>query len=203
MFTPQELKRPAFNKTLKGYVPSEVDEYVFFLLTKYKEVYEGYAALEAKYKEAVDRLDAAKNEENTITQTIVNAQKMADAIIADAKSKSKEITDSVSAGCERVLEAYRRKVAEERDKLAECEELVLRFKDSLYEAYKAHIEMIDKIMPDADPTPYLSDEELVDTAIDFAKESLDPETLGEIMGADDESDAADDSDESDDGSDEE
>ncbi len=188
MFSPQDLKRPAFNKTIKGYVPGEVDEYVMFLLTKYKELYDAHASLEAKYKEVVDQLDTAKSEESTITQTIVNAQKMADAIVADAKTKAKDITDSVSAGCERVLEVYRAKVAEQRDKLAECEELVLKFKDSLYAAYKNHIAMIDEIMPDTEPTPYLSDEELVDTAIDFAKESLDPGTLEELVGAEEDTD---------------
>jgi len=203
MFSPQELKRPAFNKTLKGYVPSEVDEYVMFLLTKYKEVYDECAILEAKYKKVADQLDEAKSEESTITQTIVNAQKMADAIVADAKSKAKAITDSVTAGCERVLDAYRTKVAAERDKLAECEALVLEFKESLYAAYKGHIEMIDRIMPDAEPTPYISDEDLVDTAIEFAKETLDPGTLEEVVGADEEVTESADTDETDEDSDKE
>ncbi len=192
MFSPQDLKRPAFNKTLKGYVPAEVDEYIMFLLKKYKEVYDEYAVLEEKYKAALEKLDTAKSEESAITQTIVNAQKMADAIVGDAKAKANEIKSSVADGCDRVLEVYVNKVSEQRERLAESERLVMQFKDELFAAYKKHIALLDEIMPDEPATPYLSDDELVDKAIDLAKESLDPETLNELSGADT-SDASDDS----------
>ena len=35
MLAPHELKSKAFSKTLKGYSPAEVDDYIEFLIDKY------------------------------------------------------------------------------------------------------------------------------------------------------------------------
>ena len=39
MLAPHELKSKAFSKTLKGYSPAEVDDYIEFLIDKYTELY--------------------------------------------------------------------------------------------------------------------------------------------------------------------
>lgn len=183
MISPQDIKRNAFSKTLKGYSTTEVDEYILFLIKKYNEAYNEYAELERKYNSVLNQLNEVKSEENTISATIVSAQKMADAIVNDAKEKANEIKSAVSDGCDKILGAYMTKVTAERDKLAKCEEAVADFKESLYVAYKKHIALIDGIMPDEEPTPYLSDEELEDKAVAFANEKINPSTLEEINAA--------------------
>lgn len=172
MISSQDIKRRSFSKTIKGYTPSEVDEYISYLLSKYNEVCNEYTELEKKYNVTLDKLEMAKSEENTISATIVNAQKMADAIIADAKAKADEIRSAVSGACDRIVDVYLEKVKSERDKLAKLEQTAASFKASLYEAYKEHIAVIDNIMPDQEPTPYLSDEELESKAVELAKEQM-------------------------------
>ena len=172
MVSPKELKKAIFSKTIKGYAVNEVDEYIAVLLARYNELYAECAELERKYSAALIRLNEVKSEETIVTETILNAQKMADAIINDAKQKSNEIKGSVSDSCNRILDVYRVKVAAERDKLVECEKAVAEFKDSLYNAYRQHISLIDNIMPDEEPTPYLTDDELEDKAVELANEKI-------------------------------
>ncbi len=172
MLSPRELKRGVFSKALKGYSAAEVDEYIHFLLSKYAEAYNEYLELERKYAEVVEQLNDAKSEENAISTTIVNAQKMADAIVTDAKEKAVGIKNAVSDSCDNILDSYMAKVTAERDKLAECEAAVLEFKTALLNAYKKHLDLINDIMPDEEPTPYLSDEELEDMAVDAANEKI-------------------------------
>lgn len=169
---PQDIKKKTFTKTLKGYNPAEVDEYISYVLSKYSDACQEYAELEKKLAVALEKLELAKSEENMISATIVNAQKMADAIVADAKTKADDIRTTVSETCEKIISAYVEKVKTERDKLAKVEEAAISFKDSLYEAYKEHIAMIDNIMPDEEPTPYLSDEELELKAVELAQEQI-------------------------------
>lgn len=183
MISPQDLKRTSFSKTLKGYSTTEVDEYVLFLLTKYNEAYSEYAELERKYNAVLAKLEEVKSEENTISATIVNAQKMADVIVNDAKEKANEIKSAVSESCDRIIDVYMAKVTAERDKLAKCEQAVADFKDMLYDAYRKHIALIDGIMPDEEPTPYLSDEELESKAVELANEKITPATLEEVSEA--------------------
>lgn len=173
---PQDIKKKTFTKTLKGYNPSEVDEYISYLLSKYSEACQEYAELEKKHQFALEKLELAKSEENMISATIVNAQKMADAIVADAKTKADDVRNTVSETCEKIIAAYVEKVASERDKLAKVEKAVIDFKESLYDAYKEHIALIDNIMPDEEPTPYLSNEELEEKAVELAQEQINSES---------------------------
>ena len=103
-----------------------------------------------------------------------------DAIVTDAKQKAYEITSSVSDTCDEIIDVYMAKVKAEREKLVKCEAAVAEFKDMLFEAYKKHIELIDKVMPDCDPTPYLSDEDLESKAVEFANEKI-SSTIGEAV----------------------
>ncbi len=183
MISPQDLRPTAFSKTLKGYATGEVDGYIVHLLNKYNEAYLEHQELERKYAVALEQLDVAKNEESTISATIVNAQKMADAIVNDAKEKAAEIKNAVSESCDRILSAYREKVSAERDKLTQCELAVAQFKNELYEAYKKHLTMIDNLMPDEDVTPVLTDDQLEEKAVVLAHEKLSKGDAGVDMTA--------------------
>ncbi len=172
MISPQDIKKKTFSKTLKGYNPAEVDEYVSFLISKYNDACGEYAELEKKYNVTLEKLEQAKSEENTISATIVNAQKMADAIVADAKAKADDIRTAVSETCDRIIDVYLEKVKAERDKLAKVEQTAVNFKAALFDAYKEHIANIENIMPDEEKTPYLTDEELEAKAVELAKEQM-------------------------------
>ena len=84
MVLPAELKKKEFSKGFKGYNAAEVDEYVSYLLAKYSEAYRDYAELEKKYKAALVKLDEAKSDENAFSAMVLDAHKMADAIVSDA-----------------------------------------------------------------------------------------------------------------------
>ena len=100
------------------------------------------------------------------------ANKKADDTISEATAKAEEIRNAVNDSCNAIIDAYVSKVAAERDKLIKCEDAVAKFKDDLYDAYRNHIKAVDAIMPDVDPTPFLTDEELEARAMKMAKEKL-------------------------------
>ncbi|MGN1121416.1 MAG: DivIVA domain-containing protein [Eubacteriales bacterium] len=174
MMLPAELKKKEFSKVIKGYSSAEVDEYISYLLAKYNEAYRDYTELEKKYKNTLIQLEEAKNDESTFSALVLDARKMADAIVRDANAKAKAITDAVSESCNKILDAYKESVIAERDKLAKTEKLALQFKESLYTAYREHIDAIDKILPDEPEEDKglsaVGDEELVDSALDLARQ---------------------------------
>lgn len=183
MVNPQELKQAAFSKSFKGYSVSEVEEYILYLTETYGELYAAYESLEAQYKSAVDALAEATDADVMATNTVKRAVAQAEEIVAEANKTAEEkvseatkraddIKNSVGESCDKILDVYLSRVTEERDKLVKCEKAVAEFKDALYDAYRNHISMIDKIMPDIEPTPYFSDEELEAKAVELAKEKL-------------------------------
>ena len=78
------LKSKAFSKTLKGYSPAEVDDYIEFLIDKYTELYRENNELERKLKIVVTNFDEIRDEEEAIRSTLLKAQKLGEKIIRDA-----------------------------------------------------------------------------------------------------------------------
>ena len=76
MLAPHELKNKAFSKSLKGYNAAEVDDYIEFLIEKYTEAYRENSELDRKLRVVVNTLDEIKDEEESIRNTLISAQKM-------------------------------------------------------------------------------------------------------------------------------
>lgn len=112
------------------------------------------------------------NAKTSSEETLASAKNRAEEMVAAATARADEIKNSVNDSCDSILNAYREKVAAERDKLIKCEDAVAKFKDDLYDAYRAHIKDVDSIIPDVDPTPFLTDEELEARAMKLANEKL-------------------------------
>ena len=97
MLAPHELKNKPFSKSVRGYNPAEVDEYIELLIEKYTELYRENNELERKLKSVGSKLDQMRDEEESIRSTLLNAQKMAEKIVTDANTRADAITASISA----------------------------------------------------------------------------------------------------------
>ena len=171
MVAPHELKKRTFTKSVRGYNVNEVDDYFTFVFEKYTEAYNEYAELERKIRLLAEKLDQARTDEDAIKATIVNAQKMADAIIQDANQKAADITGAINDSCEEIIAEYRERAVQERNKLIEVEQAVSEFKNSLFDAYREHLNLIHDILPEDqdEQTAVQSEDELVDEALLRAK----------------------------------
>ena len=75
MLAPHELKNKTFSKTMRGYNPAEVDDYIEFLIDTYTNQYRENSELERKLKIEVTNLDEIKEEEEAIRSTLLKSQK--------------------------------------------------------------------------------------------------------------------------------
>ena len=66
MLPPYELEGKTFKRVMKGYNPAEVDEYLDFLIEKYKELYRAYSDLEKSHTAAKAELLTYKENESAI-----------------------------------------------------------------------------------------------------------------------------------------
>ena len=88
MLAPHELKSKSFSKSLKGYNPSEVDDYIEFLIDKYTELYRENSELERKLRIVVTNFDEIRDEEEAIRSTLLKSQKLGEKIIRDANERA-------------------------------------------------------------------------------------------------------------------
>lgn len=159
MLAPHELKNKPFTKSVRGYSPVEVDEYIELLIEKYTELYRENAELERKLKNVGSKLDQIRDEEESIRSTLLNAQKMAEKIVADANTRADAITASIKERCDSIIAKFRAELNDEKDEMWEIRTRILDFKKELFDAYREHIkslqelsvnEIEDIVLPDED-----------------------------------------------------
>ena len=128
MFTPQQIDQISFSRaTFGGYDMQAVDQFLEPLTEDYVTLYKENALLKSKMKFLVSKLEEYQNNEVSMKDAIVNAQKTCDMMVKEAEAKciamlaeanasamenAKKSDAMISAESARVEEA--KKVARER-----------------------------------------------------------------------------------------
>lgn len=147
MLPPYELKNKEFSKVMRGYNPSEVDEHFSFIIEKYTELYRENDELERKLKTAYARLDEIKNEEESIRNAMVNAQRASSKIMNEANDRADIIINTARKSCDKIIADFKKKIQEERAILLALNKAVSEFKEKLFKVYSTHISFIEGIEP--------------------------------------------------------
>lgn len=150
MLPPHELKNKSFTKTMRGYNPIEVDEYIDFLIEKYTELYRENDELERKLKVAVTRLDEIRSDEDSIRSALVDAKRAANKIKADAEDRAEAIVRAAKASCNTILADFNEKIILGQDTITELRLDALRLKQELFEKYSEHIRYIEALTANID-----------------------------------------------------
>lgn len=165
MLAPHELKNKSFSKTVRGYNPIEVDEYIEFLVDKYTEVYRENSELEKKFKTVAAKLDQMRAEEESIRTTLINAQKMAERIVNDASARADIITDSIKERSDAIIAQFRDQINGEKDEMWEIRTRILDFKKRVFDMYREHIESLQSLSVNEIEDIVLPDEDKLVTGI--------------------------------------
>ena len=116
MLTPQEVSTHAFTKAMMGgYNMAMVDEFLDELTDDYTALYKENAALKAKMKVLVEKVEEYRATEDSMRATLLTAQRMADSIVREAEAKRDEMMAQAQ-------DAARDKIQQYREELAICEE---------------------------------------------------------------------------------
>ena len=114
MLTPQEVSTHAFSKAVMGgYNMAMVDEFLDELTDDYTALYKENAALKAKLKVLVEKVEDYRATEDSMRATLLTAQKMADSIVHEAEAKREPFTSMIYMGdglsdvpCMKMMRAY-------------------------------------------------------------------------------------------------
>ena len=102
MLTADEIRNITFSSSMKGYKKEEVD----ILLDKVESDYEQFERtlreMNSKINELKGELEDCKNSQGNIQNVLVSAQKFADQIVEEAKTKSAEIISSAQESIEKI-----------------------------------------------------------------------------------------------------
>lgn len=181
-------KKKNFKRVPLGYNPSEVDEYIAYLLQRCSALQKQNGELENRLGAALSRLDGIKNEEETVRNALINAQRASTKIIADANERADKIILSIKNTCNAILLRFKEKIALQKNALAEMTESVEMLKNDLFEKYKQHIEMIEKLTPSYEYQEKLTNDEYAERVVRSVKEEIMKEYDVSLSSFDDDKD---------------
>ena len=98
MFTPQQIEQISFSRaTFGGYDMQAVDEFLEPLTEDYITLYKENALLKSKMKVLVGKLEEYRNNEASMKDAIVNAQKTCDMMVKEAEAKCTQMLNDANA----------------------------------------------------------------------------------------------------------
>ena len=154
MFTPQQIDQISFSKaTFGGYNMEDVDQFLEPLTEDYITLYKENALLKSKMKVLVSKLEEYRNNEASMRDAIVNAQKTCDQMVKDAEEKCKQmLTEANDIAIENAKNADAL-IAAENERVEDARRMAADKIDKLTEELNAAIQLLERIKTTNAPAP--------------------------------------------------
>ncbi len=145
MIASEDVRRVTFERAMRGYRCEDVDDYL-------KQVADSMDALSAENEDLqkklvvlAQRIDQYRAEEDTLRTTMINAQRLGENVIREAKQKAAEIIRAANIKSEDREQHARDEVELAKQELITLKKEADSFKKTLMGMYREHIEVLSKI----------------------------------------------------------
>ncbi len=192
----EDIANVSFRKAnIGGYKPDEVDSFIDKVVASYENLINEKEELMKKLGVLAQKIEEYREEEDSIRVTLLNAQKMANNSLKDAKNKAEIILKDARTRAEKIIDSAKQSVVEQEKILKDTQDKVINFRSKLISIYKEHLELIDA-MPKredfedneeiAEDTKNESIEQVVSKVADEVEEKHDEkEILNNLENSDD------------------
>lgn len=155
MIASEDVRRVTFDKAMRGYRCEDVDDYLRQVADSLDALSAENEDLQKKLVVLAQRIDQYRAEEDTLHTTLINAQRLGENVIKEAKQKAAEVIRAANIKAEDREQRARDEVELGQQELATIHKETANFKKSLLEMYRKHVELISKIpesgeIPDVD-----------------------------------------------------
>ena len=146
MFTPQQINQISFGKAVfNGYNMEDVDAFLEPLTEDYITLYKENALLKSKMKVLVSKLEEYRNNEASMKDAIVNAQKACDQMIKDAEAKCTQILSEANASAIENAKTADARIAAENERVEEARRVAAAKIDELEEQLNSCVKALERI----------------------------------------------------------
>ena len=146
MFTPQQIDQISFNRVaFGGYDMQAVDEFLEPLTEDYVTLYKENALLKSKMKVLVSKLEEYRNNETSMKDAIVNAQKTCDMMVKEAEAKCTQLLTDASAAAVENARNVDALIAAENARLEEARKVAAAKITELQEQIRECIQTLEQI----------------------------------------------------------
>ena len=154
MFTPQQIEQISFGRaTFGGYDMQSVDEFLEPLTEDYVTLYKENALLKSKMRVLVAKLEEYRQNEASMKDAMVNAQKTCDKMVKEAEAKCAQmLTDAGAAAAESSRNADAL-ISEENARVEEAKRAAAEKIETLEKELRACLDTLEGIKTANRPAP--------------------------------------------------
>lgn len=175
MLTPQEVSGRAFSKAaFGGYNMAMVDEFLDELTDDYTSLYKENAALKAKLKVLVDKVEEYRATEDSMRAALLTAQRMANTMVEEAEEKKKSMLAGAEDEARAKIGALQGEIELEQRKLNAAKAATADFLQKTRELAQAQLALIERA-PDLTPEEIVGDktaEQKAETDVNAIEERI-------------------------------
>ncbi len=146
MLTVDEIKNISFKKArIGGYSCDDVDEFIEKAADTVEELKKQYAEILAKSELLIKKVDEYKQDEDSVHQVMLKAEKEAAKTKKDAQEEAQKIVDDAKAEADRIIADANDRIIREKEMIVKIEQESANIRDKLIEAYEKQIEALRHI----------------------------------------------------------
>ena len=146
MFTPQQIEQISFGRaTFGGYDMQSVDEFLEPLTEDYITLYKENAILKSKMRVLVGKLEEYRQNEASMKDAIVNAQKTCDKMVKEAEAKCAQMLSDANAAAVESAKNASAMINEENARVEEARRTATVKIDELEAQLNACIQALERI----------------------------------------------------------
>ena len=146
MFTPQQIEQISFGKqTFGGYDMQAVDEFLEPLTEDYITLYKENALLKSKMKVLVGKLEEYRNNEASMKDAIVNAQKTCDMMVKEAEAKCAQMLNDANVTAAESVKNSDALIAAEEARVDEARRIARNKIDELQNQIRSCLNALERI----------------------------------------------------------
>ena len=154
MLTPQDLEQVSFGRaTFGGYDMESVDQFLEPLLEDFTTLHKENALLKSKMKVLVSKLEEYRDNETSMKDAIVNAQKTCDVMLEEAEAKCAEMLNEANAAAIESKKNADLMIAAEEARVEEAKKTACAKIDELREQILSCAKALDRIKSANLPSP--------------------------------------------------
>lgn len=149
MLTVEDIKNVSFRRAnFGGYKPEDVDAFIDDMQISFEKLINENKELKLTIKKLNERIDKFHEEDSSIKNIILSAQKVAEKSLDEAKSKTAEMINSAVEKSEKMIERAKKEVSAHTEISNKLKEASSKLRKQLEDVYRKHVELMKGIPED-------------------------------------------------------
>lgn len=140
-----EIRGVTFDRTMRGYRPEEVDEFLARVAAEMDKLQEEKEDAEQKMFILAEKVDQYRDDEETLKTALLNAQRMGESVIHEARQKAETIIYDANSKASQLKNEADASVAASQAELERLKKEVAQFKSTVLELYRQHIASLTNV----------------------------------------------------------